>query len=111
MTGQMTIWDLLPEESLENIPEEEAVRRIGDAIGVSFDYNNFFGDYRVKVGKYTLMIEYARYFTDMDDMNNEEGKGELFIGVGYEDNKHCGASAPVDSIKEAIEWFEKWRER
>lgn len=101
MTGQMTLWDYLPQKSLEEIPEEEAVRQIGDAIGVIFRPDRF-GGYSAKVGKYTLSCEYDRYCTDEDD---DDGHGDLFIGVDFLDRKGCGASAPTDSIQEAIDWF------
>ena len=101
MTGQMTIWDFLPSESLEDIPEEEMVQRIGNAIGVAFTWNDFFKEYRTKVGKWTLSVEYSRYFVDDED---NEGRGARFIGCDYQTN-HCGKSAPCDSIEEAITWF------
>jgi hypothetical protein len=105
MTGQMTLWDYLPEKSLEDIPEEEAVRQIGDAIGVRFLPGKF-GGYSAKVGKYTLSCEYDRYFTDVDD---KIGTGDLFIGVDIMDKKGCGASAPVGSIQKAIDWFRAYK--
>jgi len=108
--GQMTIFDFLPDPSgsLEDIPEEEMVRRVGEAIGVSFKPHEL-GGYRAKVGKYTLEVEYDRYFADLDDMDDDIGQGARFIGVGFFDKSGCGASAPTDSIKEAIEWFERHR--
>lgn len=102
MTGQMTIWDFLhPSETLEDIPEEEMVRRVGDAIGVRFAYNDFFGDYRVKVGKWTLSIEYSHY---------SFGDGALFIGTSI-DSTTGGCSSPRDSIDEAVEFFLRNKER
>lgn len=56
MTGQMTIWDYMHEESLEDIPEDVMARRIGDAIGVMFTWDDFFEEYRAKVGKWILSV-------------------------------------------------------
>ena len=47
--GQMSIFDLMPEEDLEQIPIEDTVNRIGSAIGVVFKYNAFFDQYRAEV--------------------------------------------------------------
>ena len=73
---QMTIWDYMHEESLEDIPEDVMAKRIGDAIGVVFTWDNFFEDYRAKVGKWILSVNYSRYFANVDD---NEGRGARFI--------------------------------
>ena len=106
MTGQMTIWDFLPStESLESIPEADMVKRIGDAIGVSFQPDRL-GGYAAKIGKNILYCEYDRYSINDDD---ENGTGDLFIGVEFNGRdkygRKFGAAAPRDSIQEAIEWF------
>ena len=98
---QMTIWDYMNQESLEDIPEDVMARRIGDAIGVTFTWDDFFEDYRAKVGKWILSVNYSRYFANVDD---NEGRGARFISCDYQSNR-SGKSAPLDSIKEAIEWF------
>lgn len=38
-------------------------------------------------------------------------EGREFIGVGFETTKDgfSGASAPLDSVEEAIQWFERYR--
>ena len=98
--GQMSLFDLVPQESLETIPEEVMVERIGAAIGVKFIKDKFFGDYRAKVGQSILSLEYDRF---NGCFNNEK-----FIGCGIDDKKnHCGAGAPISSIPEAVEWFMK----
>lgn len=98
----MTIWDFLhPSETLEDIPEDEMVRRVGDAIGVKFTYSDFFDDYRVKVGKWTLSIEYSHY---------SFGDEALFIGVGIDSSKG-GCGCPSDSIDEAVQFFLQKKER
>lgn len=106
MNGQMTIWDYLPAENLEDIPEDVMARRIGDAIGVTFTWDDFFEEYRAKVGKWILSVNYSRYFANVDD---NEGRGARFISCDYQSNR-SGKSAPRDSIKEAIEWFLKNKE-
>lgn len=105
MIGQMTIWDLMPQESLENIPENEMAERIGNAIGVKFVKNDFYGDYRCKVGKFTLSVEYERYFPEY----GSEEPGALFIGCDFM-SKTGGSSSPKDSIEEAIIFFKRHKE-
>lgn len=103
--GQMSIFDFIQEEPLETIPEEEMVKRIGSALGVSFKKHDFFGDWRATVGQSTLTLEYDRYQT-------EDEHGKRFIGCGVDDRKnHCGACAPIDNIKDAIRWFEGRRRK
>jgi hypothetical protein len=103
MDGQMTIWDFMTEQPLESIPEEEMVRQIGSALGVNFVYDPHFGNYRAKVGKSTLRVEYDHYDGCFDDA--------LFIGCDFDSGPphSSGAGAPCDSIREAIKWFEKYR--
>jgi hypothetical protein len=102
----MTIWDYLPAESLETIPEEDAVRQIGDAIGVDFQPDAILGGYRAKVGKCILTCEYDRYSTSC---YSDELDGDLFISTGFDGKdqygRMFGAAAPRDSIQEAIDWF------
>lgn len=100
--GQMSIFDLIPAESLEKIPEEEMVRQIGNALGVRFVKDNYLGDYRAKIGQSVLSLHYSYYH---GCFNNAK-----FISCGIDDKKnHCGSGAPRDSIQEAIEWFERRR--
>lgn len=100
--GQMSIFDLLPAESLENIPEEEMVRQIGNALGVNFVKDQILGDYRAKIGQSVLSLHYSYYRGCFNDAK--------FISCGVDDKKNnCGSCAPRDSIQEAIEWFERRR--
>ena len=96
--GQMSLFDLMPQESLETIPEEVMVERIGAAIGVKFTKDKFFDDYRAKVGRSVLSVEYQRYNT-LDERN-----GQRFIGCEVQE-RNCGAGSPCDSIQESINWF------
>lgn len=100
----MTIWDYMHEESLEDIPEDVMARRIGDAIGVMFTWDDFFEEYRAKVGKWILSVNYSRYYVD-----DNEGRGARFISCDYQSN-HSGKAAPCDSVEEAIGWFLKNKE-
>ena len=88
-------------KSLEDIPEEEMVQRIGNAIGVNFVWNDYYKEYQAKLKGYTLSVEYDRYCIDLDE---DIGTGHRFVGVGFM-KKGCGAAGPCDSIDEAIEWF------
>lgn len=96
MYEQMSIFDFLPSSypDINTIPEAEAVRIIGEAIGVRFAPGKF-GDWRGKSGRMTLSAKYRHYID-----NNR-----LFVGLGW-----ClgtsGGGAPCDSIKDAIKWFE-----
>lgn len=96
--GQMSLFDLMFQESLETIPEEVMAERIGTAIGVKFVKDKFFGDYRAKVGRSVLSVEYQRYNT-LDEKN-----GRRFIGCDVQDG-NCGACSPCDSVQESVEWF------
>lgn len=97
MIGQMSIWDLMP-QSLESLSEEEMARRVGDGLGITFQKDSFFGDYRARFSQITLSVEYRNY----------SDNGKLFIGCGYENKKdHSGAGAPRDTVQEAVEWFRR----
>ena len=97
--GQISIFDFINVE-LEELPEEDMVARIGSAIGVVFQKDKFFDDYRAKVGRSVLSVEYQRYDT-LDEKN-----GMRFIGCGVQE-RNCGAGSPCDSVQEAIAWFMK----
>lgn len=102
---QMTIWDLLPSEKLDNIPESDMVKRIGEAIGVKFQRDDFLGGYKAKTGRLILTAEYDRYFVSSE---SDEATGDLFISVGIEDKRNrSGMAAPCDTTNEAIEWFRR----
>lgn len=92
---QMTIFDYLPSE-LETTPRETIVEMISNALGLKFKYNERFEDYSTKLNGFTISFEFLRYDTI------GENDGDLFIGVGIEDN-HGGFGCPCDSIEEAIE--------
>ena len=70
---QMTIFDLKPSE-LESIPIEQAVESIGQALGLSFKYNDYLQVYEAKIKQYTIDVHYSRYTT------KNEWEGKRFIG-------------------------------
>lgn len=101
---QMTIFDMLRDEQppLESMTEQEAVERVGKALGLTFKYNDFLEQWECRVGRMILDVSYSHY-----DMIGELD-GKLFIGVGYTDRKTKeGCGAPRDSLEEAIEWFRR----
>ena len=106
ITGQMTIWDFLKEDSLEALPEEDMARQVGAALGVVFKKDPFFGDYRAKVGKAILCVEYSRFSVDGCELDFKEG--DRFIGCDIKFGT-SGAGSPCLSVQEAIEWFEHYR--
>ena len=102
MTGeQMSIFDFIqePEENLEEMDEEEIIRKIEEGTGLRFRLNPRFGNYyEYKINKTLFYIHISRY--EMEDNQNR------FIGVGWEKGS-SGGSAPRDSVKEAVSWLKK----
>ena len=94
--GQMSLFD-----SLETIPEEEMVSRIGDALGIKFEYRDSLWGWVYKKKGHTLSVHYSRY---------NFGDHERFIACS-DDEKMGGHSGPMDSIEEAIRFFEIDREK
>lgn len=90
---QMTIFDFIPSE-LETTPLEEAVKRIGEALGLKFSWNNYLEHYEAKIKQYTVDVYYGRY-------SYKERQGERYIGCGIS-NRLGGSHGPQDSIEEAI---------
>lgn len=85
--------------------EQEAVERVGKALGLTFKHNDFLEQWESKVGCVTLDASYDRYST-VGDMENADGG--LFLAVGYSNRKtKAGAGAPTDTLEEAIAWFRR----
>lgn len=102
---QLSVFDFLPVPSdLDELPEADMVKMIGDALGVEFAYDSFYEEYAAALPKkLRLTLEYGNYFVDEWD---EDGNGARFIGCGYEcKSDHSGGGAPKDSVGDAIEWF------
>ena len=113
--GQLSIFDWMKDfdpakeakqaagiPELEKINEEEAARIIGARIGVNFVYDPSFGEYKAKVGKITLNMNYDNYDESVHD-------GRRMISVGYS-GKHFGGGSPTDSIDEAVECLKSYIE-
>lgn len=112
--GQLSIFDWMEDfapaqdakqaagyPALDDIPEEKAIKIIGDRIGVNFTWNSFFERYEAKVGKITLDARYDHYLPEIND-------GRLMLSIGY-NGKNFGGGTPSDSIEEAIDYFEKYK--
>ena len=102
MSEQMSIFDFIPipEQSLEDMTDYEIAREIEERTGLQFWLNTRFGNYyETKVRGVTFYIYLERY--DLDDNKNR------FIGVGYDMPNGNGASAPCDSIAEAVSWIKR----
>lgn len=98
---QMTIFDFLqPDQSeypdINTISEAEAVRIVGDALGVEFVWSEFFQTWQAVKRKVKLTLDYDHF----DLIDNHD----LFLNVGY-DCKMGGGGAPCESIEEAIKYL------
>lgn len=98
--GQMSIYDFMKPTypDINDIPEEEAVRIVGEAIGMEFFYSTKFQDWRSLKKGIVLTMEYG-HFT-LDDNH------DLFLGTGY-NTRNAGGGSPCDGIEEAINWFRR----
>ena len=97
--GQMSIFDICMDyPDINDIPEAEAVRIVGEAIGLRFVYNKRFRQWEAKRGRLKLSCEYGHYVID---------DKRLFFGCGYQILKpyEGGGSGPRESIQEVIDFF------
>ena len=112
--GQLSIFDWMEDfdpakeakqaagyPALDDIPEEKAIKIIGNRIGVNFTWNSFFERYEAKVGKITLDACYDHYLPEIND-------GRLMLSIGY-NGKNFGGGTASDSIEEAIDYFEEYK--
>lgn len=90
--GQMTIFDFLPEQDLDDIPEEDMVEQIGAALGIKFKYEDDFWGWCYRQKKMSLRVHYSHY---------SFGDHRKFISVSA-DCPMGGSSGPMDTIEEAI---------
>ena len=101
---QLNIFELIPAPDINDVTEDEAVRIVGDRLGVTFAYNEFFGDWRAKRGNMTMALSYGRFFPGVFD-------GRLFLGADYNITRgggfYTGGSCPCDGIDEATEYLER----
>lgn len=101
MIGQMTIFDFLPVEypDINDVDEREAVRIVGEQLGITFTYNKRFEEWEYKKGRIRLSLEYDHF--NLDDNH------ELFFGAGYNisGGTHEGGGSPCSSIESVVEYL------
>lgn len=100
MERQMTIFDYLGEQELENMTEEEMVAEVGARLGLKFTLNPNYHEYICKYKGRTCTVSFDNYNT------GDDRQGKRFISAGYE-TKTGGTSGPRDSVDEAVRWFFK----
>lgn len=96
---QLSIFDWMTSyPDINDISESQAVQMVGDAIGVKFEWSEFFDTWLAKVGKTRLDLKYGHFvLADNHD---------LYIGVGYwKEDKKEGGGFPLESIEKAIKYF------
>lgn len=98
MYEQMTIFDLMPVPDINDIPEDEAVRIVGQRIGVNFTWNPLFEEWQGHIGKMELSMNYSHFVLD--------DNRDLFLGVGYLFGTEAGG-APSSGIDDAVKYFKK----
>lgn len=103
VAGQFTLFDLMPTPDINDVTEEEAVKIVGDRLGIEFKYNAFFKHWEGRVGKLVLSLNYSHFV--LDDNHN------LFLAVDYRHGT-SGGGCPCDGIDEAVDWcrwqIERW---
>ena len=103
-SGQMTIWDYL--NGLDNLPEDEMVRKVGEGSGLDFKPAELKGKwsdmlfYQAKDKGAVYEIHYSAYM----------GTSIRFISVGW-GYKASGGGAPCDSVEEAIKYLKRYKEQ
>lgn len=103
MDGQMSLFDFLKEDSLEDLEESEMIRRLSEATGLKFIKKEMgkWADecytYEAKRGKGIFTANYSRYSID---------NHERFISIGC-DVGTSGSGSPCDSLDEAIKCLRK----
>ena len=103
MNEQLNLFWLIESPDINDIPEEQAVRIVGDRLGIRFKYNTFFERYEAKKGKMTMALSYGRFFPEVFD-------GRLFLGADYQitnSGGFTGGSSPCDGIDEATRYLER----
>lgn len=99
---QMTIWDYLEPESLDNLSESEMVKQIEVRTGLKFEYfetSSKYGTwncYKAKKNGIVFEVSYSKY------MNTNI----RFIDVGWDCKKNkSGGGSPCDSVDEAVKYL------
>ncbi len=95
MEGQMSIFDCIKPEELEDLEEIQIICRLRDATGLDFkkkDYGDGMYTYEAKKGKAKFEAHYSRY-------SFENHKRYISIGVNMGTSGSCG---PCNSVEAAI---------
>lgn len=113
--NQLSIFDILEPETAPQFPESdfaEIVDYINNKLGLNFkkkdgilektssddpEPSNYY-EAKVKKGL-RLTLSKGKFFPEVYN-------GAYFIGVGYDIDNRSGGSAPVDTIGEALDYFE-----
>lgn len=113
--NQLSIFDILEPETAPQFPESdfaEIVDYINNKLGLNFkkedgilektssddpEPSNYY-EAKVKKGL-RLTLSKGKFFPEVYN-------GAYFIGVGYDIDNRAGGSAPVDTIGEALDYFE-----
>lgn len=104
MEGQVSIYEWLASiggpsyPDINHIPEEEAARIVGEALGLVFHYNSQFRTWETHTGKMRLSLNYGNF--------NLPDNHERFLGAMWS-LKTSGGGRPCSGIGEAIEWFSR----
>ena len=104
--GQISIFDLLKPDypDFHTMTEAEIVQYIGNALGLSFRYDDFLEQWEAKKGKAIFTVNLHRYLSSWH--KGDEENGELFISCGYSVGTY-GWGRPCDSMEEAITKFKE----
>lgn len=96
--GQLDIFDVMSTDTdIRTMDESDIMQIISQRIGGELRYDEFFGDYRAKVGRLRIECELSTYM-DSD---------VKCILVGYTLGNGNGGGGSCDSIDEAVEYFRK----
>lgn len=99
MTDQINLFQIMEAPDINDVSEEDAVKFVGNRLGVLFAYNEFLGRWEAKRGKMTMALAYDHYFPDVFD-------GQLYLGADYR-IEDSGGGCPCSGIDEATAYFER----
>ena len=101
---QMSIFDYIKPDSLDQLSDEELAKIVGIGTGIKFEYNSFMQLYRAKVNGITLDIHLSQY--------DESLGGKRFISLNtWIWKEKSGAGIGFDSIEEVVDFIKKYVSR
>lgn len=101
MDGQITLGEYLEENPLEMMSLEEVAQIIGEALGLSFRWNDNLEHYEAKIpGGIKANISFERWNT------GDEKDGRRMIGCGV-DMALGGSGCGEDTIEDAIRFLKR----